>query len=271
MSDQNSDDSADDKPKRKQAEIIAFPTQAEREQRQKQEEAKAQERIIAAQKAILEARRAASGKQPFINTGKLSPFSTLFVGVLILVYLLQYFFMSSADQLALTYQWGFTPSAFTKALSDAANWHWRAALTPFSYAFLHGGWMHLIFNGVMLLALGTFFERQYGTQRIFVFFMVCSLGGALTYMAFSPFSDIPVIGASGGISGLFSATLILMLRQGYIRMSPRFGFWPVLIFWGIFLFAPGLLLGEPVSWQSHLGGYVMGIALFLGFGKRTSR
>lgn len=126
--------------------------------------------------------------------------------------------------------------------------------------------MHIAFNGVMLLALGTFFEKQMGGRGLLVFLTVCSLVGAAFYMAFEPFSTAPVIGASGGLSGLFAAMIMVFHDQRiYGPISARlvrYGVWPLLGVWLVFMVVMGMAFGE-IAWQAHVGGYIAGIVLML--------
>jgi membrane associated rhomboid family serine protease len=267
MNTENPGNGHDSDDKNDEARIIPFPSKAEREKKQKEDEHSTREKIQAAQKSIEQARRAASGKQPFLKLGNLPPFTGAFVASFVLIYFLMATFASEGDRLALIYQFGFIPGAYTGAFA----WDWTALITPLSHTLLHGGWMHVLFNAVMGLSLGTMFERLYGTRTTAIFFILCTLAGAATYLAFSPFAIVPVIGASGGISGFFAAVLLLLQQQNRLPMSNRFGPWPILIFWGLFMSVPGILMGEPVSWQAHLGGYAMGIALIIGLQKRKIR
>lgn len=125
--------------------------------------------------------------------------------------------------------------------------------------------MHLLFNGVMGLSLGILFEKAFGTRATLKFFFACGLAGAFLYFALNPHTANPVIGASGGISGLFGAAIILMMQQN--RFNPavqkftKRGPWPVVIFWGLFMLLLGLLGGGDMAWQAHMGGYIAGVGL----------
>ena len=171
------------------------------------------------------------------------------------------------------------PAAFT------GNFEFNplSLLSPLTHIFIHGGWLHLMINAAMGLALSMFFERLYGTRTTLIFSILCALGGAALYMLLNPFTTTPVIGASGIISGFFGAMLLLTLQQ--IRQQDRIyssrsiisgqhalkqkvsklmkdrGPWPILIFWGFLMTFFGLLMGGNVSWSAHLGGYATGIAL----------
>lgn len=76
---------------------------------------------------------------------------------------------------------------------------------PFvSYIFLHGSLMHLLINCVWLVPFGAIVARRFGGLLFFVFFLVCGIAGAATFLAFNWGSNDPVVGASGAISGLMA-------------------------------------------------------------------
>lgn len=257
--------------------IVVLPIGKEREKLKKAEE----ERI----RADYKARKAAEKKathEPFFRFGNIPPFTQYFMASLVLVHLVFSFAIDDNMRLFTIYNFGFIPLNFT----DLSEFSPLALLTLFSHAFLHGGWMHLVFNVVMGISLGIFMERIIGTRRLINFFIASSLCGLLAFTALAPFSPQPLIGASGGISGEFGAFLYLSLSQvaqepkGYnVYSTQRImdgqhalkakarnlirdkGPWPIIIIWGLIMTALGLLSGENVAWSAHLGGYIGGIAL----------
>jgi len=141
-----------------------------------------------------------------------------------------------------------------------------------SHMFLHGSWLHLTVNCLWFLAFGPIVARRYGSPLFLAFFFACGIAGALTYLAFNWGSPEPVIGASGGISGLMAAGTRL-LRWPNVR--PWHGLTPilsrsVLVFTAFWLVANLVLavvgIGtsgqmEQVAWQAHLGGFACGLFL----------
>ena len=137
------------------------------------------------------------------------------------------------------------------------------------HMFLHGSFLHLTVNCLWLLAFGPIVARRCGTATFLAFFFACGIAGALVYLAFNWGSPEPVIGASGGISGLMAAG-IRMLR--WPNVAPSNGLSPVLsrpvLMFTAFWLATNLLLGftgvgtgEQVAWQAHLGGFFCGLFL----------
>jgi membrane associated rhomboid family serine protease len=141
-----------------------------------------------------------------------------------------------------------------------------------SHMFLHGSFFHLAVNSLWFLAFGTIVARRYGSSLFLLFFFTCGIAGALTYLAFNWGSPEPVIGASGGISGLMAGGF-RMLRWANVpvrhQLTPVLSR-PVLVFTGFWV-VTNLLLGftgvggmEQIAWQAHLGGYFCGLFLING-------
>jgi len=157
-----------------------------------------------------------------------------------------------------------------------------------TYAGLHAGFTHLIVNGVWLAAFGSPVAWRFGTSRFLLFFLVTSAAGAGLYLAANFGSEMPMIGASAGISGLTAAAIRFVFHAGaglgQLRArgaeafsAPAVPFLTALrepqvlvfvAFWfGInFLsgISPSLLSpgGAPVAWQAHIGGFVADLLLF---------
>jgi len=150
------------------------------------------------------------------------------------------------------------------------------ALTPlFTSMFMHGGWLHIIGNMWFLWVFGDNVEDRLGHVQYLVFYMLCGIGASLIHVAFHPLSNIPVIGASGAISGVLGAYLVsypgakvhtLLIIFVLIRFVeiPAYLF---LIFWFVFQFLSGTAeLGAHqdaagVAYWAHMGGFVVGIML----------
>ncbi len=204
------------------------------------------------------ARNSASGKVPFINWDKIPVFARISIGILLLVQIIMSFAISSVTKAEIIFNFGFTPDIYT----SGAPLEWSAFIAPFSSLIIHSGWMHLAFNMVMLLAMGVFFERQFGTKRTAIFFVLCGLAGNLAYLMINPASPAPVVGASGAISGLFAVTFIIMIERGILGPEiQKRGPTPFILIWSTIIIALGLISND-TSWQSHIGGFLGGVGLF---------
>jgi membrane associated rhomboid family serine protease len=145
---------------------------------------------------------------------------------------------------------------------------WWSFLT---YAFLHADWVHLGLNSLWLLIFGTPVARWFGAGRFLAISALCAAGGAATMVATDWGSPIPVIGASGAVSGLMAAAIPIMYGHGrpllpgeLIRDRRALIF--VVIWLGITLLsgAQGYINddGLRIAWQAHLGGFVTGLIVY---------
>jgi membrane associated rhomboid family serine protease len=147
------------------------------------------------------------------------------------------------------------------------------ALTPLTSMFLHGGWMHLLGNLLFLWVFGRAVEDSMGRLRFLAFYVLCGLGAAVAQVAIDPASPIPVVGASGAISGVMGGYLLLYPRVRvhllvfiFILRVPA---WAMLLWWiGLQLVSglPQLLSVDPqvsdgVAVWAHIGGFATGLVL----------
>lgn len=162
------------------------------------------------------------------------------------------------------------------AVEATPNW-----ITPISSMFMHGGWLHLLGNMWFLWVFGNNVEDSMGKARYLVFYLLCGIAAAATQVAVNPSSAIPMVGASGAISGVMGAYIVLYPR---VRVH-------MLVFLGIFMTTitvPAYLMlgywfllqvigGVPalaresggVAFWAHTGGFVAGALLQFVFRDRT--
>jgi membrane associated rhomboid family serine protease len=147
--------------------------------------------------------------------------------------------------------------------------------TPFTAMFVHGGWLHLIFNMLYLWIFGNNVEDRLGRPRILGFYLVCGLVATATQVLTATGSAVPVIGASGAIAGVLGAYLVLFPRArvltvvtlGFIFPVLAVPAWVLLVVWFALQALQGALsFGHPgvaVAFFAHVGGFVTGLALAL--------
>lgn len=133
-------------------------------------------------------------------------------------------------------------------VQGVAEGQWYRLLTSM---FLHGGYVHILFNMLSLWWIGGPLEGALGRARYLTLYLVCGLaGGALTYLLAAP--NQPSLGASGAIFGLFGATAVLLRR---LRYDMR----PVIVLLVVNLI---ITFGVPgIAWQAHIGGLVAGVVV----------
>lgn len=201
--------------------------------------------------------------QPFLNIGKIPPFTGIVALIFLAVHVGTSFLLDSGQVLRLYYTLGFVPLNYSTLGFIREQWGLIYLASPFTYGFLHGSWMHLVFNLVMWLALGTFFEKEFGTKAAIRFFFLCAMGGALVHFAVSPFSGVAVIGASASISGAFAATLVLFYQRGMMGPRGRYGITPLIGFWILLMVIMGMAgtgSDGDVAWVAHIGGFMTGLS-----------
>jgi membrane associated rhomboid family serine protease len=160
---------------------------------------------------------------------------------------------------------------------DPINW-----LTPVISIFLHGGWMHLIGNSLYLWVFGNNVEDSMGRGRFLAFYLICGVAAAAAHVLVSPSSPVPTVGASGAISGVLGAYLVLYPRvRVRIFIPPFFLFrvtaWLMLVWWFVTQVVTGLpelsplrrdISGGVAVW-AHVGGFLTGALLVKLFENRT--
>lgn len=228
--------------------IVHMPTLAERDRLRKEKEK---------QEKAWRAQYKKQNSVPFFNAGKIPLFTRIMIALFVAVHLPLYLLVDPVARYEIFTSWGFVPGAFT----GKTPWAWHTLLTPLTHIFIHGSWMHLLLNGTMMLVMGMFTENVFGPRRMLFFFFVCGILGAAFYFLLNPFSAAPVIGASGGISGLFAMTFLLMRERGMMGPVGRRGVWPFVLLWMAVIVGMGLLGGD-IAWQAHLGGFLSGLGLF---------
>ncbi len=146
-------------------------------------------------------------------------------------------------------------------------------LIPFlTSMFLHGGFLHLLGNMWFLYIFGDNIEDRLGHFRYLVFYIFCGLASGLIHLFTSWNSKIPTIGASGAISGVMGAYLLLHPRARIMTLIPIFFFFqfvelPAFIFLGYWFLLQLLSAGLTpknvggVAWWAHIGGFVSGLTL----------
>ncbi|RUM42608.1 MAG: rhomboid family intramembrane serine protease [Desulfurobacterium sp.] len=161
-------------------------------------------------------------------------------------------------------------------------------LTPYgnliSYQYLHGGFLHIFGNLLFLWVFGDNVEDYFGKLKYFIFYTLCGIIAALIQVAVYPDSNIPLIGASGAISGVLGAYMLLFPRAGVVTLIFIFFFIDVVILpaavwiaiWFFIQFASALvsinhLTMGGVAWFAHIGGFLAGVALTVLIGPRKGK
>ncbi len=202
------------------------------------------------------------------NPTQIRPIMTIVLIVLcVLVFLVQIGHPSSYVIRA----YGLVPAALFSSYSQAPSWPGipvPATLTVFTSMFMHGDWMHLIGNMLFLWIFGNNVEDAMGHFRFILFYLLCGIIAAMSFALPNSDSLIPMVGASGAISGVLGAYLLLYPRARvlvliYVAAIRIPAVW-VLGMWFVFQLLSTAAADASqggVAWGAHIGGFVAGMVL----------
>ena len=208
------------------------------------------------------------------NPTEIFPVLTItFIGICVLTFFWQ-ISLGPAGNAAAIYQLGVIPAVLLdKAqLPSELSFVLPAELTVVTSMFLHGGFMHLAGNMLYLWIFGNNVEDAMGHHRFIVFYLLCGIAAVAGQTLQNPASEIPMIGASGAISGILGAYLLLYPHARVLVLIPL-GFFSQLIrlpaswvlgFWFLIQIASSVLTnteGGGVAWFAHIGGFIAGMVL----------
>ena len=172
----------------------------------------------------------------------------------LVVFVWQFFVSPDVDQVV--YNYGFRPVDFWS--NPAAEW---PAL--FTSMFMHGGLLHLLGNLWFLWVFGDNIEDEMGRGRFLIFYLAGGVAAALTHSLFDGATNVPMIGASGAISAVLGAYILLHPRAiilsliGWIPIPvPAFIY---LGYWALIQFVQSAAGVEGVAFWAHIGGFIFGM------------
>ena len=207
------------------------------------------------------------------NPTKTFPVLTItFIIICVLVFFWQASLAAQAGQVAV-YQFGVISAVLLdKVQLPVGLAVLPAELTVVTSMFLHGGFMHLAGNMLYLWIFGNNVEDAMGHSRFVIFYLLCGVAAVAGQTLQNPASEIPMIGASGAISGILGAYLLLYPHARVLVLVPL-GFFTQLIrlpaawvlgFWFLIQIVSSALTsseGGGVAWFAHIGGFIAGMLL----------
>jgi membrane associated rhomboid family serine protease len=204
-----------------------------------------------------------------------------FVLVMTAVHIVRTYYLSpSADDALLTLM-AFLPQRYVHPLAGQdIGW----LVGPVGYSLLHGGWLHLLFNAMWLIAFASPLAQRIGNLRFVLLWLTSAVASAFFQAYASGFADSVLIGASGVVSATVGAACRFSLQfsgspaMRYARFAPRLGIFEALthrpivtfiIIWALsnvlVVYGAGLPSGAEgynVAWQAHVGGFLFGYLTF---------
>jgi membrane associated rhomboid family serine protease len=181
----------------------------------------------------------------------------------------------------IAYNYGAIPHALL-TFRDVQPIH--PVLTLFTSMFMHGSILHLASNMLYLWIFGNNIEDKLGYVKFIIFYMLCGVAAAYSHALTNPSSTTPMIGASGAVSGILGAYLLLFPRArvhtliflGFFVQVVRLPAVIVIGFWIVIQFLNGMVSAGSasqggVAWFAHIGGFVVGISCIKIFLARKKR
>lgn len=198
--------------------------------------------------------------------------TTSLIGLNILIFVIsllvteEYWSLNNSRSMDLFYLYGTTPAC----ISGVADCPETGLLNLLSATFMHGSVMHIFGNMLFLFAMGSVLEERLGKLKFLSIYLVAGILGNVAQTMFEPSSSIPIVGASGSVSGLMGVFLFLypkvkipaffVIMYRHIKAMYYFPFW--LIMWNII---PAMGISIPiiseiggVAYMAHIGGFVVG-------------
>ena len=209
-----------------------------------------------------------------INPTRRVPVVTILIILANALVFLYEFLLPEAALNAFMLTWGLIPYQLS-ALQPGA------IVRVFTSMFVHGGFLHLLGNMLYLWIFGDNIESAMGSFRFTLFYLLCGVGAAVGQVLVDARSMVPMVGASGAISGVLGAYLLLypraevetLLLLGYFVRLVRLPALVVLGFWIVLQLMSGVLsLGAAstggVAFFAHIGGFAVGVVLVGVFRRR---
>ncbi len=173
--------------------------------------------------------------------------------------------LGASDPARVLNEWGLVPARLVHGATG------EALLTVLTSMFLHGGLMHVLGNLLFLSLFGRIAEAELGSRRFGWAYLLSGVGAAIAQIAVDPSSFVPMVGASGAISGALGAAVVLAPRQRIVFMTPFLLFIPIsmsVLAFGAVWFGMQLLgafgddgVGGGIAFWAHVGGFVTGFLL----------
>lgn len=182
-----------------------------------------------------------------------------------MVFLMQKLYLGGQGALDVYKYFGLIPRELLTAVTTRWDLIPYNALTVFSSMFLHGGFFHILGNMLYLWIFGNNVEDVLGHKRFIFFYFISGIVAAAFQVLYDPFSEIPMVGASGAVSGVLGAYLVLFPLARVKTLLFIFIFIKVVEVPAILLLTIWFAIqvffsyGEGTAWYAHIGGFIFGL------------
>lgn len=214
-------------------------------------------------------------------TGRTAYLTIALIIVNVLVFVYEFIQPDQGQRVVM--QFGFIPVELTQGLELTPHTSFPSIATIFTSMFLHGSWMHLIGNMLYLWIFGNNVEDLLGPIWFVLFYLLAGAGAVLLFVLTGPNSQIPMVGASGAISGVLglyalkwpkarvmtAITLGFFIRMVWIPALAVLGIWFLMQLLFAFM-SSGNEASGGVAYMAHVGGFLVGLIAAM-FVKRPDR
>jgi membrane associated rhomboid family serine protease len=199
------------------------------------------------------------------------------IAIEVVVFLMTGAFNTEPVLAAIATMWGVVPGELTGTMAPALGYDpVPEPFTLISYQFLHGSWWHLISNMLFLWVFADNIEDAYGHVAFALLYLFCGVVAALVHVMVVPYSAAPLVGASGAVSGVLGAYLVLFPKARVwvllaARIPLRIGALWVLGGWfllQIFSWWMTRNSDSDIAWGAHIGGFIAGAAITYAIRRR---
>lgn len=215
------------------------------------------------------------------------------IALFVIIHAGREFLLSYDEQTIAIVYLAFIPARLTEVGASIPGGFLVGLSSTVSHAFLHGDWMHLTINGAWLLAFGSLIARRCGKLGFIALFVAAAVAGALFFFIMNPTGMIPLVGASGAISGMMGGAFRLIFStaaggiavlHSYPMAVPRMPLalalrdrptMTAVLIWVAINLAFGFGLGDmlqsgEIAWEAHIGGFLLGFLFFRWFDQGPS-
>ncbi len=194
----------------------------------------------------------------------------LIIAINVVIFFYTHLIVGGAGEASLATSFGAIPALFTnKATLDPALQLVPEPATLITYMFVHAGWMHIIANMLFMWVFADNVEDSFGHFGFLLFYLICGAVAAFAHIYTQPASQAPLVGASGAVSGVMAAYLVLFPKARiwvllFMKLPLRISALWALVGW--FGFQILSLFSTPdgeviVAWWAHIGGFLAGLII----------
>jgi len=191
--------------------------------------------------------------------------TTCLIVVNIVVFLMQKLYLRGPAADEIYRYFGVIPKEVIVAFSQQWDLIPYNVLTLFTSMFLHGGILHIFGNMLYLVIFGNNVEDSFGHFRFLIFYLISGLIAAIAQVSYDPASTVPMVGASGAVSGILGAYLVLFPFARVKTILVIILFIKVVDIPAVFLLSAWFIMqvlfsySEGVAWYAHIGGFIFGL------------